>query len=59
MVARSLCRQTILLATAMAAVLGVASSAPALVLTGGPTYTLPGGGSCTVANIPSRLRARR
>ena len=34
--------------------LGVASNASALVLTGGPTYVLPGGGSCTVAGIASQ-----
>ena len=38
---------------AMLAVLGVATSAPALVITGGPTYTLPGGGSCTVSGSPA------
>lgn len=27
------------------------SRAPALIITGGPTYTLPGGGSCTVGGI--------
>ena len=37
------------------AMLGAAASAQALVITGGPTYTLPGGGSCTVTNIPGRL----
>ncbi len=35
------------------AVLGMASSAPALILTGGPTYTLPGGGSCSVSGTSS------
>ncbi len=37
-------------AIAIAALLGMASSGAALVITGGPTYSLPGGGSCTVAN---------
>jgi hypothetical protein len=31
--------------------LGVASSASALILTGGPTYSLPGGGSCSVSGV--------
>ncbi|MDX2167872.1 MAG: hypothetical protein SF182_12435 [Deltaproteobacteria bacterium] len=31
------------------AVLGLASQAPALIISGGPTYTLPGGGSCSVS----------
>src|SRR5689334_22809235 len=35
-------------AIALCAVLGVATRASALVLTGGPVYTLPGGGTCTV-----------
>src|SRR5512139_4129750 len=34
------------------ALLGVASSASALVITAGPTYSLPGGGSCTVSGAP-------
>jgi hypothetical protein len=42
------------LAIAVLACVGVASSASALILSGGPTYTLPGGGSCSVANIASR-----
>jgi hypothetical protein len=37
------------------ALLGAASSAPALTLTGGPVYSLPGGGSCTVSGVASRL----
>ena len=56
MVSRQIGRQSILLCTvAVAALTLLASNASALVITGGPTYTLPGGGSCTVANIPSRL----
>ena len=35
------------------AVLGVATSASALPITGGPMYTLPGGGSCTVSGTPT------
>jgi hypothetical protein len=38
---------------AMLAVLGAASRAPALVISGGPTYSLPGGGSCTISGITS------
>ena len=34
--------------------LGLATSAPALVITGGPVYGLPGGGSCTVSGDPSK-----
>ena len=49
--ARSSARQGAMLA--VLAVLGVATSAPALVITGGPTYTLPGGGSCTVSGTPT------
>ncbi len=36
------------------AVLGVASGAGAVILTGGPVYNLPGGGSCTVTGIASQ-----
>ena len=36
------------------ALLTPASDAAALVITGGPTYSLPGGGSCTVSNVHSR-----
>jgi hypothetical protein len=36
------------------ALLGVASSAPGLILTGGPEYILPGGGSCTVSGVTSQ-----
>jgi len=36
------------------ALLGLASSASALIISGGPSYTLPGGGSCTVAGIASQ-----
>ena len=32
----------------------LASSASALVITGGPTYTLPGGGSCTTSGITTQ-----
>jgi hypothetical protein len=42
------------MAIAVLACVGVASSASALILSGGPTYTLPGGGSCSVTNIASR-----
>ena len=42
-----------LAAAAIVALLGVTSSASALIITGGPTYTLPGGGSCSVAGDPS------
>ena len=38
-------------AAAIVAMLGYSSSAAALVITGGPVYSLPGGGSCTVANV--------
>jgi hypothetical protein len=38
----------------LAAVLGLATSAPALILTGGPVYSLPGGGSCSVAGVASQ-----
>src|SRR5215475_3433158 len=34
--------------------LGLASNASALILTGGPVYSLPGGGSCTVTGIASQ-----
>jgi cysteine-rich repeat protein len=34
--------------------IGVASTASALTLTGGPVYNLPGGGSCTVTGISSQ-----
>ncbi len=37
-----------LAAAAIVTLLGFTSSASALIITGGPTYTLPGGGSCTV-----------
>src|SRR5262249_18476044 len=33
---------------------GLASDASALILSGGPVYSLPGGGSCTVTGIPSQ-----
>ncbi len=36
---------------AMVLCLGVASDASALILSGGPSYTLPGGGSCSVSGI--------
>ena len=38
---------------ALLAVLGAATSAPALIITGGPVYNLPGGGSCTVSGSPA------
>ncbi len=38
---------------ALAAVLGVAQGAAALTLTGGPVYTLPGGGTCVASGTPS------
>jgi hypothetical protein len=38
----------------MLAWLGAASSASALILTGGPVYNLPGGGSCVVTGIASQ-----
>src|SRR5207249_10215377 len=38
-----------LTAVAVLAVLGVAPRASALTITGGPVYTLPGGGSCTLS----------
>ena len=34
--------------------LGLASNASALILTGGPSYTLPGGGTCSVGGIASQ-----
>ncbi len=34
--------------------LGLASNASGLTLTGGPTYNLPGGGSCTVSGVASQ-----
>ena len=39
-------------AAAMVAALATASSASAIVLTGGPTYTPPNGGSCTASGDP-------
>jgi hypothetical protein len=36
---------------AVVASAGFAASASALILTGGPVYTLPGGGSCTVSGF--------
>lgn len=39
---------------AMLAWLGLASSASALILSGGPTYTLPGGGSCSISGVTSQ-----
>ena len=42
------------------ALLVAASSASALVITGGPTYTLPGGGTCSVSGTTGCYRwARR
>ena len=39
---------------AMLVALGLASNASALTLTGGPVYSLPGGGSCTFAGVASQ-----
>ena len=39
---------------AMLVWLGLASNASALTLTGGPVYTLPGGGTCTVTDVASQ-----
>ena len=39
---------------ALLAWIGLASNASALILTGGPTYTLPGGGSCSVSGVASQ-----
>lgn len=39
---------------AMLALIGIGSRAEALILTGGPSYTLPGGGSCTVSGVTSQ-----
>jgi cysteine-rich repeat protein len=39
---------------AMLVWLGLASNASALILTGGPSYTLPGGGSCSAAGVASQ-----
>lgn len=39
---------------AISLVLGLASHASALTLTGGPVYALPGGGSCSVAGVASQ-----
>ena len=36
------------------ALLGVASSASGLILTGGPVYSLPGGGSCVASGVASQ-----
>jgi hypothetical protein len=36
----------------MLALLGGATSAEALIITGGPVYSLPGGGSCSVSGSP-------
>ncbi|MEO8601496.1 MAG: hypothetical protein ABI629_02860 [bacterium] len=37
---------------AMVALLGLSTSASALIITGGPVYSLPGGGTCTVSGTP-------
>ncbi|MDX2167728.1 MAG: hypothetical protein SF182_11715, partial [Deltaproteobacteria bacterium] len=39
--------------SAVVLVLAYASSAAALTITGGPVYSLPGGGTCTVSGTPS------
>ena len=49
---RALTKGLSILATLLS--LGIAANASALVLTGGPTYSLPIGGSCTVAGIASQ-----
>jgi len=46
-------RHTGLALVAVLAVLGLSSSASALIITGGPVYSLPGGGSCTVSGVAS------
>jgi hypothetical protein len=46
-------RQSIALLAALAT-LGVASNASAVIITGGPVYTLPGGGSCTVSGVATQ-----
>jgi DNA-binding beta-propeller fold protein YncE len=38
----------------VATLLGVAASASALIITGGPTYSLPGGGVCSISGVTSR-----
>ena len=35
------------------ALLGASTSAQGLIISGGPSYTLPGGGSCTISGSPS------
>src|SRR4029453_14847067 len=47
-------RLTGVTAAAVLVLLAVASSASALIITGGPTYTLPGGGSCTISGVTSQ-----
>src|SRR2546428_6749661 len=41
--------RTILAMTAVAVLAGLAPRASALTITGGPVYTLPGGGSCSLS----------
>jgi len=53
--ARMIRRQSILLCTALAALTLLASNAGALTITGGPTYTLPGGGTCGVTGTNPSL----
>src|SRR2546429_5255658 len=48
-----------LTAVAVLAVLGVAARASALTITGGPGYTLPGGGSCSPSGTATSARTRR
>jgi hypothetical protein len=43
----------ILATFAMLVLLGIASSASALILTGGPVYTLPSGGTCSLSTLPT------
>jgi hypothetical protein len=42
---------------ALGALLSVATAASALVITGGPVYTLPGGGTCTVSGTAASASA--
>src|SRR2546429_7629096 len=48
-----------LTAVAVLALLGVAARASALTITGGPGYTLPGGGSCSPSGTAASARAGR
>jgi len=44
-------------AVAVLAVLGVGARASALTITGGPVYTLPGGGSCVLGGTAASASA--